>query len=303
MSSTNNAMSFSGNSRLRKKNKGWWEVPSEELNFQELQQMNESLKVGYPLLLLLPFLLIFLPKEPSLLPLMPLDDCFDLWFSGVNTGGVGCGGAEEPHLYTMKPTVTVAASSGFKWRLGIAYDIIQVALLLQIGKEAILPDIVPMILASRDCKELAKYALFAPPHGLCLLRGLADAPRGASTRNESTRGMSAFKAGTRISSERRSKQRRLEARRTVRCASTEPAKPCNPTTTHTLSRTLDRNTTKRTPQRQTARPAVHEEASSGAESASLGVENNTTKPRACKDGSSSRTGPMVAVGLASHNNW
>ena len=25
--------------------KGWWEFPSEELNFQELQQMNESLKV------------------------------------------------------------------------------------------------------------------------------------------------------------------------------------------------------------------------------------------------------------------
>ncbi|KAK4586307.1 hypothetical protein RGQ29_023464 [Quercus rubra] len=39
-----------------------------------------------------------------------------------NTGGVGCGGAEETHLSTMKPTVTVAASSGFKWRLVIAYD-------------------------------------------------------------------------------------------------------------------------------------------------------------------------------------
>nr|POE44896.1 hypothetical protein CFP56_77942 [Quercus suber] len=78
----------------------------------------------------------------------------------------------------------------------------------------------------------------------------------------------------------------------------EPAKPCNPATTHTLSRTLDRNTTKRNPQRQTARPAVHEEASSGAESAPLGVKNNTTKPRACKDGSSC-TGPMVTVGLAS----
>ncbi|XP_075653657.1 uncharacterized protein LOC142624043 isoform X1 [Castanea sativa] len=44
-----------------------------------------------------------------------------------------------------------------------------VALLLQIGKEAIPPDIVPMILASRDRKELAKYALSAPPHGLCLV--------------------------------------------------------------------------------------------------------------------------------------
>nr|POE44610.1 hypothetical protein CFP56_74724 [Quercus suber] len=258
-----------------------------------------------------------------------------------------------------------------------------VALLLQIGKEAILPDIVPMILASRDCKELAKYALFAPPHGLCLVtvnyneeyQGLPSScpktssiprqcrrrpealarpkarkgvdehgdragqsndarlvrwqrgpeapnphdvlhprprarPRGPHQQRGGREACVGYKdsfevcnTGTRISSERRSKQRRLEARRTVRCASTEPAKPCNPTTTHTLSRTLDRNTTKRTPQRQTARPAVHEEASSGAESASLGVENNTTKPRACKDGSSSRTGPMVAVGLASHNNW
>lgn len=43
------------------------------------------------------------------------------------------------------------------------------ALLLQIGKEAIPPDIVPKILASRDRKELAKYAFFAPPHGLCLV--------------------------------------------------------------------------------------------------------------------------------------
>ncbi|CAL1391911.1 unnamed protein product [Linum trigynum] len=44
-----------------------------------------------------------------------------------------------------------------------------VALLLQIGKQAIPPDIVPMILASRDRRELAKYALAAPPHGLCLV--------------------------------------------------------------------------------------------------------------------------------------
>nr|POE44710.1 hypothetical protein CFP56_78238 [Quercus suber] len=65
---------------------------------------------------------------------------------------------------------------------------------------------------------------------------------------------------------------------------------------------LDRNTTKRTSQRQTARPVVHEEASSGAESALLGVKNSTTQPRACKDGSPSRTGPMVAVGLASRSN-
>ncbi|KAJ4836016.1 hypothetical protein Tsubulata_033319, partial [Turnera subulata] len=44
-----------------------------------------------------------------------------------------------------------------------------VALLLQIGKEAIPPDIVPEIMATRDRKELAKYVLPAPPHGLCLV--------------------------------------------------------------------------------------------------------------------------------------
>uniref|UniRef100_A0A2P2IYB1 tRNA pseudouridine synthase n=1 Tax=Rhizophora mucronata TaxID=61149 RepID=A0A2P2IYB1_RHIMU len=44
-----------------------------------------------------------------------------------------------------------------------------VALLLQIGKEAIPPDIVPKILATHDRKELAKYSLSAPPHGLCLV--------------------------------------------------------------------------------------------------------------------------------------
>ncbi|KAJ8766407.1 hypothetical protein K2173_022466 [Erythroxylum novogranatense] len=44
-----------------------------------------------------------------------------------------------------------------------------VALLLQIGREAIPADIVPRILATRDRKELAKYALSAPPHGLCLV--------------------------------------------------------------------------------------------------------------------------------------
>ncbi|PIA60727.1 hypothetical protein AQUCO_00300323v1 [Aquilegia coerulea] len=44
-----------------------------------------------------------------------------------------------------------------------------VALLLQIGKEAVPPDIVPMVLAARDRKELAKYTVGAPPHGLCLM--------------------------------------------------------------------------------------------------------------------------------------
>ncbi|XP_076914272.1 uncharacterized protein LOC143573224 [Bidens hawaiensis] len=45
-----------------------------------------------------------------------------------------------------------------------------VALLLQIGKEALPPEIVPKILATRDRKELAKVALVAPPHGLCLVQ-------------------------------------------------------------------------------------------------------------------------------------
>ncbi|XP_063937441.1 uncharacterized protein LOC108196544 isoform X2 [Daucus carota subsp. sativus] len=44
-----------------------------------------------------------------------------------------------------------------------------VALLLQIGREGIPPDIVPKILASCDRRELAKYALAAPPQGLCLV--------------------------------------------------------------------------------------------------------------------------------------
>ncbi|XP_057546860.1 uncharacterized protein LOC130825585 [Amaranthus tricolor] len=44
-----------------------------------------------------------------------------------------------------------------------------VALLIQIGREAIPPDIVPQILEARDRKELAKYALSMPPHGLSLV--------------------------------------------------------------------------------------------------------------------------------------
>ncbi|KAJ9181730.1 hypothetical protein P3X46_005794 [Hevea brasiliensis] len=44
-----------------------------------------------------------------------------------------------------------------------------VALLLQIGKEAIPPEIVPKILGTRDRKELAKYTLPSPPHGLSLV--------------------------------------------------------------------------------------------------------------------------------------
>lgn len=50
----------------------------------------------------------------------------------------------------------------------LAIDI-QVALLLQVGREAASPDIVPRILESRDRKELAKFALLVPPHGLSLV--------------------------------------------------------------------------------------------------------------------------------------
>ncbi|GAB2275421.1 hypothetical protein Dimus_010177 [Dionaea muscipula] len=44
-----------------------------------------------------------------------------------------------------------------------------VALLIEIGREALPPDIVPEILATNDRKILAKYAQCAPPHGLCLV--------------------------------------------------------------------------------------------------------------------------------------
>ncbi|KAF0894260.1 hypothetical protein E2562_037816 [Oryza meyeriana var. granulata] len=44
-----------------------------------------------------------------------------------------------------------------------------VALLLQVGREALPPDIVPKIIAAKDRKELAKVALSAPPHGLYLM--------------------------------------------------------------------------------------------------------------------------------------
>nr|XP_043613137.1 tRNA pseudouridine synthase A 1 isoform X2 [Erigeron canadensis] len=69
-----------------------------------------------------------------------------------------------------------------------------VALLLQIGREALPPDIVPKILATRDRKELAKVALVAPPHGLFLvqvnynedhLRPLEDGPATSFGRHHS----------------------------------------------------------------------------------------------------------------------
>ncbi|CAN6467037.1 unnamed protein product [Victoria cruziana] len=44
-----------------------------------------------------------------------------------------------------------------------------VSLLIQVGKEALPPNIVPEILATRDRRELAKVAATAAPHGLCLI--------------------------------------------------------------------------------------------------------------------------------------
>ncbi|CAN8260207.1 unnamed protein product [Cochlearia groenlandica] len=44
-----------------------------------------------------------------------------------------------------------------------------VTLLIQVGKEALDSDIVPMILETKDRRELAKYTFPAPPHGLCLV--------------------------------------------------------------------------------------------------------------------------------------
>uniref|UniRef100_A0A2N9HUC4 Uncharacterized protein n=1 Tax=Fagus sylvatica TaxID=28930 RepID=A0A2N9HUC4_FAGSY len=62
----------------------------------------------------------------------------------------------------------------------------------------------------------------------------------------------------------------------VRCTSTEPAKPYNLNTTHMPSRTLDHNTTKRTTACQASRLDKHEEASSSAKSAPLGMKTQAT---------------------------
>lgn len=45
----------------------------------------------------------------------------------------------------------------------------QVALLIQVGREGLPPEIAPKIIAAKDRKELAKVALSAPPHGLYLM--------------------------------------------------------------------------------------------------------------------------------------
>lgn len=42
-------------------------------------------------------------------------------------------------------------------------------MLIQIGREALPPDVVPHILATRDRRELAKFTLSTPPQGLCLM--------------------------------------------------------------------------------------------------------------------------------------
>ncbi|CAM0957252.1 unnamed protein product [Alopecurus aequalis] len=43
------------------------------------------------------------------------------------------------------------------------------ALLIQVGKEGLPPEIVPKIIAAKDRRELAKVAFLAPPHGLYLM--------------------------------------------------------------------------------------------------------------------------------------
>lgn len=43
------------------------------------------------------------------------------------------------------------------------------ALLIQVGREALPPEIVPKIIEAKDRKELAKVAFLAPPHGLYLM--------------------------------------------------------------------------------------------------------------------------------------
>ena len=45
-------------------------------------------------------------------------------------------------------------------------DFLQVGLLVQVGREAVPPNIVPKIL---DRKELAKHTFCVPSHGLCLV--------------------------------------------------------------------------------------------------------------------------------------
>ncbi|KAH0449082.1 hypothetical protein IEQ34_022882 [Dendrobium chrysotoxum] len=45
----------------------------------------------------------------------------------------------------------------------------QVALLIEIGREALPPVVVRDILAACNRRELAKFAMSAPPHGLCLM--------------------------------------------------------------------------------------------------------------------------------------
>lgn len=47
--------------------------------------------------------------------------------------------------------------------------VMQAALLIQVGKEGLPPEIVPKIIAAKDRRELAKVAFLAPPHGLYLM--------------------------------------------------------------------------------------------------------------------------------------
>lgn len=71
-------------------------------------------------------------------------------------------------LDTTKSCQNIWMVSGRREQI-LCPPLLQVALLIQIGKEAMPPEIVPMILTTRDRKELAKYTLPAPPHGLSLV--------------------------------------------------------------------------------------------------------------------------------------
>ncbi|KAL8064718.1 hypothetical protein ABFS82_01G108600 [Erythranthe guttata] len=69
------------------------------------------------------------------------------------------------HVNEMGPLLQIEVEGS-----GFLYKQVRnmVAIMLQVGREAVPAEIVPMILESRDRKELAKYTLAVPPHGLCL---------------------------------------------------------------------------------------------------------------------------------------
>ncbi|PKA62302.1 tRNA pseudouridine38-40 synthase [Apostasia shenzhenica] len=80
-----------------------------------------------------------------------------------------CDGSPDPvkqifrcDVIEMDPVFKIEVEgSGFLYR--------QVALLIQIGREALPPETVPRLLAARDRRDLAKVTSSALPHGLCLM--------------------------------------------------------------------------------------------------------------------------------------